>query len=135
MAFIEQLVATRQQALDLFLTNGGQKKEYVCLGSEAAPFIRDAALLTHPLYSTCILNNAKARDQSLEINLAVHYGRNLAVDETEIETPTSYSTRQNKYGVSSIQFDREGVLFAVGGSSGTVRVYDFDEVYARMQIR
>jgi WD40 repeat protein len=135
MAYIEQLVATRQQSLDLFLTNGGQKKEHGCLGSEAAPFIRDAALLTHPLYSTCILSNAKARVQSLEASLAVHYGKNLTVDETDIETPSSYSTRQNKYGVSSIQFDQEGVLFAVGGSSGTVRVYDFDEVYARMQIR
>ena len=41
------------------------------------------------------------------------------------------SSRKPK--VSVIRFDRGGVLFAVGGSDGILRIYDFDECLARMQ--
>lgn len=39
-----------------------------------------------------------------------------------------------KGGVTCVKFDREGVLCAVGGSNGVLRVYDFDEVTFALQL-
>ena len=40
-----------------------------------------------------------------------------------------------RYGVSECSFDRQGVLLAVCGSNGLLRVFDFDMCLAVMQVK
>ena len=134
MSSIDDLVAYRQQSLDLFVANGLKRNSHQ-RHSVITPFVRDAGLLTHPLYSLSIVTSSERRDRDLETNISQHLGSNLLIDSLEIANPSSYAARDNKYGVSSIEFDREGALFAVGGSNGVIRVYDFDEMYYHMRTR
>jgi hypothetical protein len=40
----------------------------------------------------------------------------------------------SRMGVSVIRFDKYGALFAVGGTNGILRVYDFDECLFHMHL-
>lgn len=136
MTSITDLTSLRQHTLETFLVHGGKGKELAfATGPEAATFIRNPALLTHPLYSTSISNNYKAQVRLLESNLSDFYSRKLAPDSLSLAGVRAPGARENKYGASVISFDNEGALLAVGGSNGIVKVYDFDECYAATHIR
>lgn len=135
MSLADLLVNVRQQSIDKFLSSGGDKTATPRLGFEAAPFVRDAALLTHPVYSTCIAYCRGTNESAVEDIAHKQYAKRLVADALQLSTPTTYSARQNKYGVSTIQFDHQGALLATGGSNGIVRIYDFDEYYVRTQLR
>lgn len=95
----------------------------------------DAALLTHPLYSTSIRSNAAAVQKSLESTIAKFTNSRMITDSVQLSKVHYYGSRDNKYGTSCISFDNEGVLFACGGSNGIIKVYDFDECYASSCLR
>lgn len=120
MASVQDLVAARQETIAQFLTSAGD-----CF--KPAPFVRDAALLSHPLGSLTLAQESGSSAISLDSVIAQLLGKRLHVDELELSAPSSYSFRQNKFGPSCIEFDNQGALFAVGGSNGVVRVYDSDE--------
>lgn len=135
MSLVDMLQGIRQQSIDTFLSCGGDKRALPQLGFEAAPFIRDSALLTHPLFTVCIANSRGTGSSAIENSVSKLFGQRLYSDPLPVSTPTTYAARQNKYGVSCVQFDHQGALFAVGGSNGVVRIYDIDEYLVRSQLR
>lgn len=136
MSSIADLASLRQHTLETFIVHGGKGKDRAfASGPEAATFIRDPALLTHPLYSTSIRDNYQAQTRLLESTLSNSFSRMLTQDSLSMSSIRSPGARENKYGSSVISFDHEGALLAVGGSNGIVKVYDFDETYAATHMR
>lgn len=136
MNSVADLAALRQHTLETFIVNGGKGRGHAfASGPEAALFIRDAAMLTHPVYSTSISFDYRAQTKSLESNLSYSFSRKLALDDLALSSVRAPGARDNKYGSSALSFDHEGALLAVGSSNGIVKVYDFDECYAATQMR
>jgi WD40 repeat protein len=78
------------------------------------------------------------KNSSLELYLShCLISTRLKVSSKTVINPTDYISAHNistrRYGINVIKFDRMGALFAVGGSDGIIRVYDFDECLALLQ--
>ena len=135
---MDELISLRQQSIVDFVVSGGSRKVSVfSTAPEAAGFIRNAALLTHPFYSTCMRNTEQKlhRSRTMESSIVEMCTNSLRIDDLRLSQPRSLGSRENKYGVSSISFDAEGALFAAAGSNGVIRVYDFDECYAGTNLK
>jgi hypothetical protein len=135
MSFVEALVHARQQSIESFLTCGGDNTGVQGSGYITALFTRDAALLSHAAFSTSIANCRGFGTLPVNDVIFKRYAMQLYSDPLDIATPTTYSARHNKYGISTVQFDHQGALLAAGGSNGIVRIYDSDEYCVQAQLR
>lgn len=136
MTSVGDLALLRQGTLETFIVHGGKGKDHAfATGPEAATFTRDPALFTYPLYATSIRDNYEAQTRPLENTLSSSFSRMMTQDSLNMASIRAPGARENKYGSSVVSFDHEGALLAVGGSTGIVKVYDFDETYAATHMR
>ena len=122
----------RQKSLDEFFCSGGVRKKpkyqaFLCqsnlnitLYKGIWPKSQFDYLLRSSLSKTQLLH--KITEQYFPKNLKEC---NLIVDKLRFVDGREVHP---KTGVNCIKFDNSGVLFAVGGSNGVIRVFDFDEV-------
>lgn len=74
-----------------------------------------------------------SRQRKLPVNILDKY----VYSSTDLACIRSINGRAtgHRFGVSVIRFDHDSVLFAVGGSNGIIRIFDFDECLGAMQMR
>lgn len=131
LPFTETLIESRQKTIADFMISGGknslsQKKEF-------------AAVQLNPRVYSHPFHNVLPRSRKNRVDLKECIGDICCsrLQETSLIGGTSVqnSHRDVIRNLSKVVFDNEGVLFAICGANGQIRVFDFDECVASMVLK
>lgn len=127
-----KLVRLRQESILDFYSSGGKRKKpkFIDLYT-AKPMIPPKYYNTN----TSVVFNLPSHGRSVDflsqriISSRFFQTKNI-FDKTQFVGTRGISRR---FWINIIKFDASGVLFAVGGSDGILRIYDFDECVGHLQ--
>lgn len=121
----KEIIELKQKSIEQFYSHGGKMKQGDFF--RRCPFTRDPRYIGYPFP---ISMNLKNRRETNGLICSSH------LFDSELKLAgKSLDNRVNYTGVSILKFDNEGSLFAVCESNGHIRVYDFDECLAFLQLR
>lgn len=134
MSFVESLVSLRQEKMSSFVVT--ETKTSPLLRAPLAQFEPDPRIYSSAMFNTYASRQQRQSAASKEAHFvaAKRCASSLSVLPVLLSrVQYSEGDAKPRTPVTTIRFDKQGVLFAVGGNNGIVRVYDFDECLMRLQ--
>lgn len=128
---IPELINARQEQMHKFLVAG--EKKAARMKPRKSYFQHNPRMYCNPLFNA--LKPPEA-DQSRRLYASRKCASRFGVDDLALSR-VRYSDGEAKQQspINVIKFDKIGALFAVGGSNGVVRIFDFDECLLKMLTR
>ena len=82
----------------------------------------------------CLAFNITCRKKNYRSQISRFIASNLKKSNVQFENMQRYGElTSSQVGSTAIRFDSQGVLFAIGSSSGLLRVFDFNECLRKLQ--
>jgi len=124
--FLQQLMQMRQEKMRKFVISNGPM-----FRPPKAHFQRDPALLSRAVFNTFSRN--QDRNLVAPVLAARRCAESFSIQDIRLGR-VQYSAGELKAStpINIVKFDLQNALFAVGGSNGVVRIFDFDECMMRM---
>lgn len=125
-AFLRQLMQMRQEKMRKFVVSSNPMFRH-----PKAHFQRDPVLLSRAVFNTFSRN--QERNLAAPVLAARRCAESFSIQDILLGR-VQYSAGELKAStpISIVKFDLPNALFAVGGSNGVVRIFDFDECLMRM---